>query len=103
MAASDYVPISFKNRLHLAGRPQMGSRPSLRPIFRFAMTVCGTLPQLPLSKRLLHSESRRHHSFLNASAVLAQQASQSRRSRVVPRLTRRHASEKTVAARWLKR
>ena len=28
MAASDYVPISFKNRLHLAGRPQMGSRPS---------------------------------------------------------------------------
>ena len=23
MAASDYVPISFKNRLHLAGRPQM--------------------------------------------------------------------------------
>jgi hypothetical protein len=28
MAASDYVPISFKNRLHLAGRPQMSSRPS---------------------------------------------------------------------------
>jgi len=28
MAASDYVPIFFKNRLHLAGRPQMGSRPS---------------------------------------------------------------------------
>jgi hypothetical protein len=25
MAASDYVPILFKNRLHLAGRPQMGS------------------------------------------------------------------------------
>jgi hypothetical protein len=23
MAASDYVPIFFKNRLHLAGRPQM--------------------------------------------------------------------------------
>jgi hypothetical protein len=29
MAASDYVPIFFKNRLHLAGRPQMGSRPIL--------------------------------------------------------------------------
>jgi hypothetical protein len=29
MAASDYVPIFFKNRLHLVGRPQMGSRPSL--------------------------------------------------------------------------
>jgi len=29
MAASDYVPIFFKNRLHLAGRPQMSSRPSL--------------------------------------------------------------------------
>jgi hypothetical protein len=27
MAASDYVPGFFKNRLHLAGRPQMGSRP----------------------------------------------------------------------------
>jgi hypothetical protein len=25
MAASDYVPISFKNRLHLAGRPQMST------------------------------------------------------------------------------
>src|SRR6266481_3666459 len=30
MAASDYVPIFFKNRLHLAGRPQMGSRLSCR-------------------------------------------------------------------------
>ena len=28
MAASDYVPISFKNRLHLAGRPQMSTRPN---------------------------------------------------------------------------
>ncbi len=28
MAASDYVPIFFKNRLHLAGRPQMSSRPN---------------------------------------------------------------------------
>ena len=27
MAASDYVPIFFKNRLHLAGRPQMSPRP----------------------------------------------------------------------------
>jgi hypothetical protein len=27
MAASDYVPIFLKNRLHLAGRPQMGKRP----------------------------------------------------------------------------
>jgi hypothetical protein len=26
MAASDYVPIFFKNRLHLAGRPQMSKR-----------------------------------------------------------------------------
>jgi len=29
MAASDYVPIFFKNRLHLAGRPQMSTRPKL--------------------------------------------------------------------------
>jgi hypothetical protein len=28
MAASDYVPMLVKNRLHLAGRPQMGTRPS---------------------------------------------------------------------------
>jgi hypothetical protein len=28
MAASDYVPIFFKYRLHLAGRPQMSTRPS---------------------------------------------------------------------------
>ncbi|MET3973205.1 hypothetical protein ACT4MK_08005 [Bradyrhizobium barranii] len=26
MAASDDVPIFFKNRLHLAGRPQMSTR-----------------------------------------------------------------------------
>ena len=25
MAASDYVPRFFKNRLHLVGRPQMGT------------------------------------------------------------------------------
>ena len=25
MAASDHVPVFFKNRLHLAGRPQMGT------------------------------------------------------------------------------
>jgi hypothetical protein len=29
MAASDYVPIFFKDRLHLAGRPQMSTRPEL--------------------------------------------------------------------------
>jgi hypothetical protein len=28
MAASDYVPIFFKNRLHLAGRPQMSTHPN---------------------------------------------------------------------------
>ena len=35
MAASDYVPIFFKNRLHLAGRPQMSTRPrSLHSLIR---------------------------------------------------------------------
>jgi hypothetical protein len=29
MAASDYVPLFFKKRLHLAGRPQMSTRPSV--------------------------------------------------------------------------
>ena len=28
MAASDYVPIFFKNRLHLTGGPQMSTRAS---------------------------------------------------------------------------
>jgi hypothetical protein len=36
MAASDYVPIFFKNRLHLVGRPQMSSRPSKRHCRRWA-------------------------------------------------------------------
>ncbi|MGY3509410.1 hypothetical protein ACVIQY_002385 [Bradyrhizobium sp. USDA 3051] len=30
MAASDYVPIFFKNRLHLAGRPQMSTWPNFQ-------------------------------------------------------------------------
>ncbi|WP_247547590.1 hypothetical protein, partial [Bradyrhizobium sp. 177] len=32
MAASDYVPIFFKNRLHLMGRPQMSTCPKLSDI-----------------------------------------------------------------------
>jgi hypothetical protein len=32
MAASDYVPIFFNYRLHLAGRPQMSTRPNSRPL-----------------------------------------------------------------------
>ena len=32
MAASDYVPIFFKNRLHLTGRPQMSTRPRAKHI-----------------------------------------------------------------------
>jgi hypothetical protein len=31
MAASDYVPTFFKNRLHLVGRPQMSTRASADP------------------------------------------------------------------------
>src|SRR4051812_23060039 len=31
MAASDYALNFFKNRLHLAGRPQMSTRDDLRP------------------------------------------------------------------------
>jgi hypothetical protein len=33
MAASDYVPIFFKYRLHLAGRPQMSTRPRRYSVF----------------------------------------------------------------------
>jgi hypothetical protein len=32
MAASDYVPMLVKNRLHLAGRPQMSTRPKLNEL-----------------------------------------------------------------------
>jgi hypothetical protein len=38
MAASDYVPIFFKNRLHLAGRPQMSARPGLLQPWKKALT-----------------------------------------------------------------
>jgi hypothetical protein len=45
MAASDYVPIFFKNRLHLAGRPQMSPRPG---------------QQLPLQEKItVHEKARR--------------------------------------------
>ena len=33
MAASDYVPNFFKNRLHLAGRPQMSTHPEAHARF----------------------------------------------------------------------
>ena len=41
MAASDYVPTFFKNRLHLAGRPQMSTRPH-RPTPRLLKAVLCT-------------------------------------------------------------
>ena len=41
MAASDYVLIFFRNRLHLVGRPQMSTRPS----------VMGRMRSSPLSDR----------------------------------------------------
>jgi hypothetical protein len=44
MAASDYVPIFFKNRLHLEGRPQMHleGRPqmSMRPSSALPYDAC---------------------------------------------------------------
>jgi hypothetical protein len=52
MAASDYVPIFFKNRLHLAGRPQMGSRPNRR-------SRPGAAPLL-MARTLLHYEALNH-------------------------------------------
>jgi hypothetical protein len=55
MAASDYVPIFFKNRLRLEGRPQMSTRPiviaaaSLLRAARgdFLRAVAGKLPAQP--------------------------------------------------------
>ena len=32
MAASDYAPMLFKNRLHLAGRPQMSPDGAIRAL-----------------------------------------------------------------------
>ena len=46
MAASDYVPNFFKNRLHLAGRPQMSTR-QFRPSEARRFTLAGlALPAL---------------------------------------------------------
>jgi hypothetical protein len=42
MAASDYVPIFFKNRLHLVGRPQMG-----RPQMSTRPSVMGPMRSSP--------------------------------------------------------
>jgi hypothetical protein len=39
MAASDYVPNFFKNRLHLAGRPQMSTRPSTHAHASWGITL----------------------------------------------------------------
>jgi len=38
MAASDYVPIFFKYRLHLAGRPQM-STPNSPAVFMISIQI----------------------------------------------------------------
>src|SRR5437660_12354412 len=38
MAAFDYVPIFFKYRLHLAGRPQVSTRPSFEAAARALRT-----------------------------------------------------------------
>jgi hypothetical protein len=46
MAASDYVPIFFKNRLHLLGRPQMGSRPSRHEIEHRTIPFHYSIPDL---------------------------------------------------------
>jgi hypothetical protein len=43
MAASDYVPTFFKNRLHLVGRPQMSTRPSQITSICLVCEKCGSL------------------------------------------------------------
>ena len=58
MAASDYVPIFFKNRLHLAGRPQMSTRLNLalpRPLAALAEDFAELLraSTMPLAPRRL--------------------------------------------------
>jgi hypothetical protein len=49
MAASDYVPIFFKNRLHLAGRPQMSTRPTS---YRAIITHAGHMADIAESTRM---------------------------------------------------
>jgi hypothetical protein len=44
MAASDYVPIFFKNRLHLAGRPQMSTRPANKFLPARRLLACDLAP-----------------------------------------------------------
>ena len=73
MAASDYVP-TFKNRLHLAGRPQMSTRPRLRP-YRLAISpaasaisvselICNLLSNLILLCDLFGCSSKLDSDFL---------------------------------------
>jgi hypothetical protein len=59
MAASDYVPIFFKNRLHLAGRPQMSTAPGKTP--RFAAQPSAHL----------HRQSDRRIRYMLASSLEA--------------------------------
>jgi hypothetical protein len=75
MAAPDYAPMLFKNRLHLAGRPQMSTRPKTRPAPRQHPNE-GTLGRISFDSSDPH-RPRAHtvpsdfdHSFSNTSFVL---------------------------------
>ena len=46
MAASDYVPTFFKNRLHSAGRPQMSTRPNSNSAVGFELQQGSTLTHM---------------------------------------------------------
>jgi hypothetical protein len=75
MAASDYVPIFFKNRLHLAGRPQMSTRPKyagLKGFYRRPVLPTHeskqrkprqTVPGPPCRLGLRHNPERRDYKF----------------------------------------
>jgi len=58
MAASDYVPIFFKNRLHLAGRPQMSTRPGNFTLRHLAKNE-GSLVPPTICRRNLRASSYR--------------------------------------------
>jgi hypothetical protein len=62
MAASDYVPIFFKNRLHLAGRPQMSTRPN-KKLSRGVVGIVGQMGML-MSENLPREDRRKAAAML---------------------------------------
>jgi hypothetical protein len=79
MAASDHVPVFFKNRLHLAGRPQMSTRPRQAASFLRTVDNPGTYAQSlrwnhRLDRALMTTRYQTRQDLQAASAEAREQA-----------------------------